>query len=167
MTQDIFLDRELHDLLFTDKLSQKIARPILWTEYRRDAEYNRLPCPACNTKYGYKEGQYGCPYCKGLGYLWDERIIEGYIYRRGATSGSNGNYAMNSLAGRADNSSFVLITTKEVRPRIADKISILDLQPDGKITVPLVKDTEMVVTYDRNFKASHIGTDFNYCMLGG
>lgn len=165
MRQDIHLDRELYDLLFTDKITQRIARPLIWIKYRRDSQYNRIPCPSCNVNYGYKEGQYGCPYCKSLGYLWDEELIEGYLYRKGSSKETN-SYAMPSFAGRSDTSSFILITTKDTKPRLGDKIHIIDLLPNGNIAIPILKTEDLVVTYDREYKASHIGTDFNYCLVG-
>ncbi len=165
MTQDIHLDKELYELLFTDNITQRIARPLIWTRFRRDAEYQRLPCPSCNTNTGYKEGQYGCPYCKGLGYLWDEEIFEGYIYRKGSSKESS-SYSMSSYAGRADNSSFALVTTKDIKPLMADRINIISLLDNGRIAIPIVKTDELVVTYDRDYKASHLGKDFNYCLLG-
>ena len=50
MTQDIHLDKELYELLFTDSITQRIARPLLWTRFRRDAEYQGRQSQLCSRR---------------------------------------------------------------------------------------------------------------------
>lgn len=167
MRNDIDLNTELSELLFTDNDTDAISRPVVWKAYRRDSKNNRINCSSCNaTDTGYVEGQFGCPYCDGKGYLWDETIISGYLYKQNEGK-DRYNLNMFENAGKANTTSFVLITPFDKAPFIEDTISILKLDSNNRIEVPLLYESSLKVVYSRSVKASKKRADFNVSFLGG
>ena len=167
MKNDLNLVDELDDLLFSDKDTDRISRPVLWLKYRRDGQEHKINCPSCNpVDIGYVEGQLGCPSCKGKGYLWDEKIIEGYLYKQNE---GKDRYNMNlfSVAGKANVTSYVLITPFDKAPLKEDTISILELDTSNMIKVPVNYIETVKVIYNRGQKASTNYKDFNVSFLGG
>jgi len=166
MKNNLDLRDELYTLLFTDKETDKISRPVIWTAYRRNGK-DKINCSACNPhNQGYVEGQLGCPYCDGKGYMWDQKIIEGYMYKQNEGK-DRYNLNMLSNAGKSNTTSYVLVTPFDIEPMIEDTISIIKLNSDNKIEVPIqIKETVKVV-YSRNMKASQNDKDFHISYLGG
>lgn len=167
MKNDLNLSDELGDLLFTDVDTDQISRPVLWVRYRRDDLNHKVNCPSCNPiDIGYVEGQLGCPYCRGKGYMWDEQIISGYLYKQNE---GKDRYNMNMLstAGKSNTTSFVLITAVDKAPLIEDTISLLVLNTNNKIKIPMIAEETLKVVYSRGQKASTNQKDFNVAFLGG
>lgn len=167
MKNDLNLIHELNDLLFTDKDTDPISRPVLWRRFRRHGETKlRIRCSGCNPEQGYSEGQLGCPYCKGYGYLYDEEILDGYLYKQNEGK-DRYNLKMENILGKSDTTSYVLITPFDKSPLIDDTIYIFKLSDDNKILVPVVYEETMKVIYARTYKASTHGKDFSVSFLGG
>ena len=167
MKNDLNLNDELNDLLFTDIDTDAISRPVLWTAYRRSVEGKKINCSACNPDdTGYVEGQLGCPYCGGKGYMWDQKLINGYLYKQNE---GKDRYNMNmfSDAGKADVTSFVLITPFDKSPLIEDTIDILGLDTNNRIQIPMYFESSLKVIYGRGVKASTKQADFHVAFLGG
>lgn len=166
MRNDLNLDLELKDLLFTDKDTDAISRPVIWTEFRRKTDNTKVNCSGCNPdNLGYVEGQLGCPYCQGAGYLWDQKLIEGYVYKANENK-DRYNLGMVSSAGKADSTSFVLITPFDIRPQIEDTISIPRLDEYGRLAIPLFIEDKQRVIYSRSTRASK-SQDYFITYLGG
>lgn len=168
MKNSIDLNKELRDLLFTDKDTEAISSPLLHTQYRRTEEGLRQNCLACNPSLtvGYIEGQSSCPYCLGHGYIFDEKIIRGYLYKQNSGQDKY-NLKYFDKAGKLDTASYLLITDKTINIKEEDKISILKLDDKGLISVPIRLISTHRVVADRNMVASRTNSDFNLNYLGG
>ncbi len=167
MKNNINLTDELNSLLFKDDITDQIWSPFLWKGYRRNDLGNKINCQGCNPSnaVGYIEGQFSCPYCKGEGYLYDEKLIKGYVYKQNEGK-DRYNLQMATTAGKVSTTSYVLITPPDVLTGLDDVISILKLT-DGKINVPITVTEAMKVIYTRSFKASKNDKEFNVAFLGG
>lgn len=98
---------------------------------------NKIKCNTCNHDYN-NSGTVGCPSCDGVGYLWDEKLIVGYMYRPQQIRLSD-QYSNFSQIGRNDSPSFILITPKEYRVALGDYVYSIDTTDDGGIHMPLIK----------------------------
>lgn len=166
MKNTLNLEQEFSSLLFEDKEQEAISRPLLWRQYRRTPTGNKINCRGCNpTDLGYVEGQPSCPYCSGLGYLWDEELIKGYMYKANDNK-DRYNLKMTDVVGKSDTTSYVLVTPFDIFPKLEDTISILELGTNGLLTVPLIASETVAVVYSRQY---HTGRTGRYCIsqLGG
>lgn len=164
---DLNLAEEVYDLLLTDKDCDPIYSPFVWRKFRRTSNNRKARCSACNPENSvYVEGQHECPYCDGLGYIFDDTLIVGYLYKQGITR-DFGNLWMNSKVGTTDVSRYLLFTDKSLSIGLEDRILIPDLDDDGRIAVPLRINEVCKCTYSRYFKASQNKADFNVALLGG
>ena len=164
--KEIELNTELSELLFDDTDFKSIASPMIHRAFRRNPETKlKLPCPACNDRLnGLLEGQIDCPYCLGYGALFDDRIIKGFLYRQNYLREQT-NLKMATKAGKNDNSAFTLATDKDTFLEIEDKVLIVELRPDGRITVPLNITLQNTVYFSRNMLASGTNCDYNIAII--
>lgn len=167
MKNTLDIKKELSLLLFTDVDTDPIARPFRWRSFRRDENKRRVCCPSCNPDInGYIEGQFGCPYCEGLGYLFDEKIIQGYIYKQ-ASGKDKYNLGMPTTAGKSTVSDYILVTRASIKPQLEDKISVFKLTEDSKIAIPIHYEDTYKVIYTRDLRASLNNSDYTVTFLGG
>lgn len=164
---ELNLAEEVYDLLLTDKDCSPIYSPYIWKKFRRNSENRKIRCNACNIiDSPYVEGQQSCPYCSGLGYVYDEKLFPGYLYKQGVTR-DFGNLWMKEPVGTTDVSRYLLFTDKHTSIGLEDRILIPELNLEGKIAIPLDIVETCKCTYSRYFKASQNKTDFNVALLGG
>ena len=164
---EINLADEVYDLLFTDKDCSPIFSPFIWKKFKRTASNRKLNCPACNKETNtYIEGQQQCPYCDGLGYLFDDVIISGYLYKQGVTK-DFGNLWMKAPIGTTDASRYLLFTDNTIALGLEDRLLIPDYDDNARIAIPLSINEVCKCTYSRYFKASQNKSDFNVALLGG
>lgn len=168
MKNDLNLITELDTLLFTDLDTDAISRPLIWTKFRRQAdESKRINCSACNSNInGYVEGQLGCPYCRGYGYLSDQQIIKGYVYKQNEGKDRYNLHTFEKV-GKADTTSYVLVTPHNVKPLNEDYIEFVELTDNGMIAMPLKITERSKVIFNRSMRASTHISDFNISYLGG
>ena len=166
-TPELDLSVEVADLLHTDKDCSPIKAPMIWVRFRRDSNSNKIRCNGCNGESSvYKEGQKSCPYCSGYGYLFDEQIIDGYLYKYNEMR-SRFNMIYPSEAGRLNSTDFQLITDKTILIEEEDKIKVPKLNTNGMIKVPLVFEDIFMCLYSRTYRASYNKAEFNLAVLGG
>ncbi len=163
---ELNLAEEVYDLLFTDKDCSPIYSPYIWRKIRRTEDNRKIKCSSCNINSPYVEGQQTCPYCKGLGYVYDELLFSGYLYKQGVTR-DFGNLWMKESIGTTDVSRYLLFTDKSIAIGLEDRILIPDLEEHGKLAIPLKISESCKCTYSRYFKASQNRADFNVALLGG
>lgn len=163
--QDLILEDELYDLLFTNKDTEAIKSPYIHVKYRRDPITNKvIICPAC-AKDGKIEGIADCPYCKGKGKLHDQVIFEGFTYRFNYLR-ERYNLSFPSKVGRDDNSPTTLITDSRVYLEKEDKVIVPRLNNLGKIQIPLSVEHEHTIYFSSTMKASASRkSDFNIAIL--
>ena len=164
---ELNIAEEVYDLLFTDKDCSPIHSPFVWRKFRRTKDNRKVRCSSCNkADSSYVEGQQECPYCEGLGYIFDEVLISGYLYKQGVTR-DFGNLWMKTTAGTTDVSRYLLFTDKIVVIGLEDRIMLPDLDENGRVAIPLNINETCKCTYSRNFKASQSKADYNVALLGG
>lgn len=167
MKNDINLVHELDELLFTDNDTDAIAKPFLWKRFRRVESGAKEFCPSCNPiNSGIIEGQLGCIYCEGLGYLWDEVLIQGYTYQQNSGRDKY-NLGMKANVGRADNTQLMLVTPGTWKPEKEDFITDLMVNEYGQIQVPIELGDTYKVIQNRVLRASKNKVDFYLTHLGG
>lgn len=139
--------------------------PFIHRKFRRDSMENTIHCPACNpTASGTVEGDLGCPYCKGLGWLWDDKIITGWIY------GFNDRKARESLqspesVGRDKDADFKLVTINDYMIFPGDLIFDIKLDENKRIRMPLIIQEKFHCVYSDRFTSSGINSEYNVAGL--
>jgi hypothetical protein len=166
-TPELNLEEEVYDLLFTDKDCSPISSPYIWRKFKRASDNRKINCLSCNKPDSlYVEGQKGCPYCSGYGYVYNDVIIKGYLYKQGITR-DFGNLWMKTKTGTTDVSRYIFFTDSSVVLGLEDRILIPTLNEEGLISIPLHINETCKCTYSRYFKASKNRADFNVSLLGG
>lgn len=166
-TPELDIATELSDLLFTDVDCSPIQTPYIWKKFRRDSNNNRENCLSCNPKGSLIiEGQHSCPYCYGVGYIYDEVLFSGYMYQKD-TSRDFTNLHQFKTSGKSDTTRFILVTDKNTTINLEDGVKVVRLNSDGKIHIPITITNTYKCLYTRYFKASNKNADFNIALLGG
>ena len=164
---ELNLAEEVYDLLFTDTDCSPIFSPYIWRKFRRTDNNRKERCSACNRDDNpYVEGQQSCPYCLGLGFTFDEKLISGYLYKQGVTR-DFGNLWMKTNIGTTDVSRYILFTDNRTSVGLEDRILIPNLDENARIAVPIDITEICKCSYSRYFKASQNRADFNVALLVG
>lgn len=162
-TPELLIHEELSDLLFTDTDCTPIKLPYVHRKFRRDMNLNRVRCPGCNFgNSGAKEGLIDCPYCKGEGYLWDDVLIDGWMFD--GYSGSSQSLRYPTEAGYTIEGNKKLVTMPEYFVR--EKDYVFDIILDGKkLKMPLQYDRKFVCTYSEKYTSDGTDSQYNLCRL--
>ena len=161
---ELIIEDEVYDLLYTDKDYEPINEPMIHRQYRRNDKLELIYCNACNTKKS-NEGILDCPYCKGTGKLFDERIIKGFIYRLNYPR-ERYNLIMPRPVGKNDQAYGTLITDSKTIINAEDRIFTLRLNENGTIQIPIIHIKEHTAYYSTHMKGSSSRrADFNLTIL--
>lgn len=164
-TPELIITDELRDLLFSTKDATPLQTPFLHKRYRRDFDGGKLPCPSCNAGIsGTREGRKGCPYCKGDGYLWDELIIEGWLFRANIRTAIS-SYDMPTQAGIDLNKEIRFLTMPEIFINEGDIISKIKIGTNKKISIPLTRHEEYLCYFSERFASNQSDSEFNIAGL--
>lgn len=156
---ELSIHKELEDLLYTDKDCTPIKLPYVHRKFRRDATGQRERCPGCNRgESGSKEGLLDCPYCKGEGYLWDDVLIEGYMF---TFIGYNKSIRYHTEAGYNIEGSKKLITPSKYYVREKDYVFDLVLDRNNKIQIPIQYDKKFICIYADKYSSNGADSQFN------
>ncbi len=142
----------------TEKFHVLLQRKIRIDD-QRYPYINKIKCNTCNHEYG-NSGIVGCPSCDGVGYLWDEKLIVGYMYRPQQIRLSE-QYSNHLQIGRNDNPSFILITPKEYKIALGDYIFSIDTTDDGGIKIPLIKTNKYLAVSSIPMKLDQGKIEYN------
>lgn len=151
---ELDLQKEMYDLLFTDKDCTPIKIPIIHKKVRRDVRDYIIKCK-CTLENGLSEGTLTCPYCHGDGYISDEKLIEGYFMisaGRASKTGENNNIKM-------------LFTDSTIDIKREDRIYIIRIREDGKIDVPIKVKERYFVYRNTLMRGSDKKADYNLSIL--
>jgi hypothetical protein len=143
---ELKIDKELEDLLFTDTDCTPLFHPVLIRRIRKKGSY-QLNCPSCNPGLnGIKQGEKYCPYCDGVGYLWDEKLIDAWVYRGTFLSSKNTSLGIPLDVADNDFKLFYIVTHKSINLDVSDYVLIPSLDNKGRIVVPfLFEETFKVI----------------------
>lgn len=161
---ELNIEQEVYDLLFTNKDCSPIKTPYILKKFRRRLDNNnRIEC-ICFINNKFKEGVKDCPYCYGDGYLFDEVIIEGFMYSK---QRAFDNFTMADQVGYTDAETSFLITTSNTPVNNKDVIYQVELNEKGLIRIPLLYTNKYLVMHSKRMKASNNAVDYNFITLNG
>ena len=86
--------------------------------------------------------------CKGVGFLWDEKIIESYLYNKRYISFTNSHTYSRAL-GRDFNEQYIFLTKYKYKIEEGDSLLELKKTDNGRIAIPLNVDIEFLITANR------------------
>lgn len=159
---EIDLRQEVIDILSGKDFGTPKFNILLQRQMRKDIDHypyiGKRICKTCNKDYS-NEGRTGCPDCDGVGYLWDEKLIVGYIYRPQYIRLSDQmGYAAN--VGRMKNGSNLLITPVEYKIDSGDILYEVNCNDNGGITVPVVKEKKHLVVSGKPMRLDYNKVEF-------
>lgn len=145
-SNEIDVRQEVYDFFNGKDFGNEKFNILLHRQIRKDTVnapfINKIKCTACNYNDG-SVGKTGCPKCDGIGYLWDERLITGYMYRPQQIRLSD-QLSRYSRLGQMDQSSFILITASKYEISLGDILYSVDLNSNGGINIPIVKTNKYI-----------------------
>lgn len=163
---ELLLHEEMRELLFTDRDCTPLFVPFIHRKIRRSVEDNsKIPCLSCNVVFsGVREGQVDCPYCDGVGYLWDESVQEGFFYKQAFLKGKK-NTGSPSPIGKAEVSLGAIVTHKSLFLEIEDGVASLLLRQDKRIAIPFRKLFKYSVYFSNRLSSNQTDSEFNIAGL--
>lgn len=139
--------------------------PVIHRRFRRNELEERLPCPGCNpTASGTVEGDLGCPYCKGLGWLWDDKIITGWLYSFD-TRKANMDLTSPTPAGRDSDKDFKIVTIGDYYIHPGDYIFDVKLDKNKRIHMPLILQERFLCIYSDRYTSNGSNSEYNVAGL--
>ena len=141
---ELDIAEELSEFFSGKDFGEKKDNILILRNYRRDENLSRVPCLACNNIASIQGGIEGCPYCQGFGYIWDEKIVEGYVYsKKHASFGASFNFAREY--SRTFSDKYMVVLENKHKAYEGDHIYTLDKTSDGKISIPMKRSYGMIV----------------------
>lgn len=161
---ELIIHKELFDLLFTDTDCTPIQVPYVHRKFRRDFNFNRIRCPGCNHgNSGEKSGLIDCPYCKGEGYLWDDVIIEGWMFDH--TNGGGATLSSPKDVGYKIEGMKKLVTMPKYFVREKDYVFDVVLDSNKKIQIPIQYDRKFICTFSEKYTSDGSDSQYSLCHL--
>lgn len=147
-TQELDLRVEMDDLITGRDFGKEKFIPFIHRKIRTDKHNNKTKCSCWN--HSSNEGSNDCESCLGMGFLWDEYIIPGFIY---SLSNNMIQMANNpSLIGRIDDEALSFVTTYTTNINKSDWIIEPILTEDGAFIAPYKANTQYVVNFTRDYR---------------
>lgn len=162
---ELVIADEFSDLLFTDKDCTPLFVPFIHRKMRRTVDGDKVPCLSCNVKVsGNREGKLDCPYCSGVGYLWDEAIEEGFFYNQTFLKGKR-NTGSPAPVGKSEVSLGALVTSRDLFVDIEDAVFSLMLNRDKRIKIPMRRLYKYNVYFANRLSSNQTDSEFNVAGL--
>ncbi len=120
---------------------------------------NKIKCNTCNHDYN-NAGKPGCPSCDGIGYLWDEHLIIGRLYRPQQLRLSD-QLSQFANVGRVSNASMILISPHVYKFHNGDILYEIDLTSDGGIAFPIVQKVKYMCGSSIEMRLDRNKVEFN------
>lgn len=123
----------------------------------------KVKCSSCWNKVS-QEGRIGCADCDGVGYLWDETPIYGYMWRPNYIRlGDEG--AHYKPVAQAQNKGMTMITPKQFVLRDEDIIIVPKVMENGTIFMPLEPDEKFIITASQKIRLDHNRVEYNIASM--
>lgn len=162
---ELKIEDELRDLLYTTTDCTPLSMPYMLRQFRRNYYEERLNCPACNpSASGNIEGDPSCPYCRGQGWLWDDRIITGWLYGFEPRRSSN-NLTSPSSVGEVLEKHYKIVTMPEVFIFPGDVVYDLKIDSNKRINIPVVIQDRYLCIYSDRMSSNQSNSEFNIAGL--
>lgn len=135
---ELLIDKEFEGLIFEGEDCTPLFHPIIIRKIRKKDGY-QVRCPSCSpTLHGVKQGMKNCPYCKGIGLLWDDKIADGWVFRNTFLSSKNTSVGIPLEVGDNDMRMAYAATHKSIFLDTGDYIIVPTLDLKGRMVIPLV-----------------------------
>ena len=119
----------------------------------------KVHCGTCWNKET-QEGRLGCPDCDGVGYLWDEKLIIGYIYRPQYIRLTDEMQHATPVA-LAQNKSMTLITPIQFKFSEGENILLPHLTDQGAIIAPISIQEQYIITAAQTIRLDNGKAEYN------
>ena len=160
--KEIDLRQEFEDSLMGNDFGNIKFIPYIHQKIRIDTEtFRKVKC-TCFDQIT-EEGSRGCGSCNGIGYLWDEFIIPGFIYPLSNTMLQSGN--QEAPTGKTNNISVKFITRYTEEIRISDFIIEPELTNDGAFYAPYTVRNKYIVNHAREARLDFGKNEFSQFVL--
>jgi hypothetical protein len=162
MIKEIDLRAELDELISGADFGNEKKIPFVLRRSRRNSDLSAVRCTCWNRISN--EGRTGCADCDGLGFLWDEVIINGFMYfvSKGNVMRS---YDYSVEAGRSEKYGVGLITTYTESISDGDIVYVPKMTSSGAIIFPAIKEEEYYVVNSRKYRLDMNMVQFNAIIL--
>lgn len=150
--------------LFLDGTDFGVPKYNTFVQRKARLEDNiKVKCDTCWNQVS-QEGRKGCPDCDGVGYLWDEKLIIGYMWRPNYIRLSDEGSHLKPVA-QSQNKGMTLITPKEFILRDEEVIIVPRVEDNGTVTMPLEVDEKFIITAAQKIRLHHNRIEYNIASL--
>jgi len=109
---------------------------------RTDDDGNFYTCTCVDETTLESDLDYPCPFCLGTGLLWDEELVTGYKVSLSAAAASKATDLIKAQYGVMELPAKVFYFEYDVNPHIKDVIVELQLDLEGDLTIPYIREAE-------------------------
>ena len=131
------LRQEFNNLVLGYQGETPIGRSFILRRMRRDSSDNLVLCICLDDLTKEPDRDFPCPYCLGVGYLFDEELITAYMTVSAAPSGSN---AASNFPKTKSGTMYVpsarFFMSYDTNPTREDRIVELELDSEGDPVKP-------------------------------
>lgn len=136
---------------------------LIHRKVRYDASGSKINCGTCWNKKE-QSGRPGCPDCEGLGLLWDDVLIYGYMFRPQYIRLSDEMKHILPVA-IAQNKSMELIAPNIFQFREYDQIHVPNTETTGTIKIPVSVYERYTVAAIQPQRLDHNSVEYNIVVL--
>lgn len=161
---ELDIAEELGEFFSGEDFGKEKGDILILRKYRRDNNLSRIPCAGCNNLASIQGGIEGCPYCQGFGYIWDEQVVEGYVYsKKHASFGASFNFAREY--SRTFSDKYMVVLENKHKAYEGDHIYTLNKTSDGKIVMPMKRSYGMIVATAPDIGIVHNKREFTLLIM--
>ena len=162
-TKELDLREEFNNLFKGDEINGPKFHPVIIRRIRREEDNSQILCDECWNPES-QEGRIDCKKCEGIGRLWDELLVPGYIYRSSYMRTSN-SLEFKQKVGRASKNAYEMVTGLETLPQEGDYAYEVLSDESGGIKFPPVRTKKFYVTTSSRMRIDHNKLDYNLSVL--
>ena len=141
---EIDLRAELQELFTGDEFVKKY-QPYVLRQSIKDKDDKKIRCTCYNSQTN--EGESDCPYCYGVGFLWNERIIPAFrwIPKIVGLSEQSSYKSYGGKVGRLLNSEYLLVVPYSIRVTANDTLYVPETDGEGGIIYPIKQKEKFMI----------------------
>ena len=159
---EIDIRQEVEDLISGKDFGVEHSAVFVQRKLRRDPDMSPVKCvcfdPIAN------EGRQGCTDCDGIGYLWDEVLINGFMFFLTTKSLVSG-FDYKNDAGRAEKHEVGFVTRYSDLIGKGDIVYSPILNESGGLLFPIVNEEEYVAINYKKYRLDRAKQEYNLTIL--
>ena len=158
------LRAEFISLMFGRSGETPIGQTYIFRRMRRDSNEDLVPCVCLDPTTKEANRDFPCPYCVGVGFLWDEEFITGYKVVASAPGGSNAAANLpKSEVGHIYLPAIRFFFPYDLNPERNDRIIEVDLDSEGDLVVPYKRTGIYEIQLVRAMRSDNSKIEFWIC----